>query len=457
LGGRNGGVFRVSLPDGPLVAWYGDDFTGAAATMEVLTFAGLPSVLFLDPPTPDQMAEFSDCRAFGLAGVARAQTPEWMEQNLPLVFDWLKSVGAKVAHYKICSTFDSSPIMGSIGKAIELGARRFTGLKPILVAAPVMRRYQAFGTLFASSPTGVMRLDRHSIMATHPVTPMNEADLRLVLATQTEREIGLICLEDLVSTDSADTALNREINAGADSLLLDTVSHEDLVQCGRLIWQNASPDMLAIGSQGVEYALVAHWRDKDLIATAPRDGPKQMIAVSGSISTITGTQIEYAEAHGFAGLQLSVAACLGDAAAVDGVFDIACQLIAQGRNVLIYSAKGPSDLSLFQDAANLAGLSVRAANERLGTTLGRLLFELIIKTGIKRAAISGGDTSGYATRQLGIYALTALAPTLPGASLCRAYSKNANLDGLELALKGGQMGSADYFDWIRHGGGPKPA
>jgi hypothetical protein len=26
-------------------------------------------------------------------------------------------------------------------------------------------------------------------------------------------------------------------------------------------------------------------------------------------------------------------------------------------------------------------------------------------------------------------------------------------DGLELALKGGQMGSADYFGWIRAGGG----
>jgi uncharacterized protein YgbK (DUF1537 family) len=27
------------------------------------------------------------------------------------------------------------------------------------------------------------------------------------------------------------------------------------------------------------------------------------------------------------------------------------------------------------------------------------------------------------------------------------------MDGLELALKGGQMGSEDYFGWIRDGGG----
>jgi uncharacterized protein YgbK (DUF1537 family) len=94
-------------------------------------------------------------------------------------------------------------------------------------------------------------------------------------------------------------------------------------------------------------------------------------------------------------------------------------------------------------------------NQRLGETLGRLLCELLAKTGIKRAAISGGDTSGHATRQLGIYALTALAPTTPGGSICKAYSTNPNMRGLELALKGGQMGSVDYFDWIRCGGGPK--
>lgn len=36
----------------PLVAWLGDDFTGSAAVMEVLHFAGIPSVLFTDAPSP---------------------------------------------------------------------------------------------------------------------------------------------------------------------------------------------------------------------------------------------------------------------------------------------------------------------------------------------------------------------------------------------------------------------
>jgi uncharacterized protein YgbK (DUF1537 family) len=42
---------RTRLPDGLLLAFYGDDFTGSSAVMEVMTFAGLPAVMFVEPPT----------------------------------------------------------------------------------------------------------------------------------------------------------------------------------------------------------------------------------------------------------------------------------------------------------------------------------------------------------------------------------------------------------------------
>lgn len=94
------------------------------------------------------------------------------------------------------------------------------------------------------------------------------------------------------------------------------------------------------------------------------------------------------------------------------------------------------------------------ANERVGEALGRLLRDLLAALGPTRAVVSGGDTSGHATCQLGIYALSALAPTIPGAAIFRAHASGA-MDGQELALKGGQMGSRDYFGWIRNGGGPR--
>ena len=87
-----------TLPDGPLLTFYGDDFTGSSAVMEVTAFAGLPTVLFLNPPTPEQLAQFADRRIIGIAGIARSQSPAWMDRNLPPVFDLLRSLGAPIAH-----------------------------------------------------------------------------------------------------------------------------------------------------------------------------------------------------------------------------------------------------------------------------------------------------------------------------------------------------------------------
>lgn len=108
---------RQTLPEGPLVAWYGDDYTGASAVMEVLTFAGLPAVLFFDCPTPEQLETFAGYRGIGIAGIARSRSPQWMDENLPRVFGALAGIGAPINHYKVCSTLDSSPAIGSIGRA----------------------------------------------------------------------------------------------------------------------------------------------------------------------------------------------------------------------------------------------------------------------------------------------------------------------------------------------------
>lgn len=450
---------QATLPSGPLVAWYGDDYTGAAACMEVLTFAGLPSVLFLDLPTADQARRFCDMRGVGLAGTARSQTPDWMNTELPGVFGWLKSMDAPISHYKICSTLDSSPQVGSIGRAADIAAQVFDGWMPVFPAAPAIRRYQAFGTLFAASPSGVARLDRHEVMSKHPVTPMSEADVRRVLAKQTKRPVGLISIEDLQDAETAAKALQRELADGRKLVAVDSVSAADLAQVGALLWDSRRSGMLAFGSQGVEYALIAYWRRTGLVGDAPAFScagrSKQMVAISGSASALTADQINHASAHGFATIALNAAECLRKPSVTASTALAAIEALSTGQDVLIYSAKGPHDPALadFRAASDRCGLSAEAANHELGAILGRVLADVLGKTRIKRAAISGGDTSGHAARQLGIYALTALAPTVPGAALCLAHAQDARQDGLQLALKGGQMGSLDYFDWIRRGGG----
>src|SRR3954451_12912248 len=105
-----------ALSDRPPLTFYGNDFTGSSGVMEVTAFAGLPTVLFLNPPTPERLSRFAGHRVIVIAGVARSQSPSWMDRHLPPVCELLRSMNAPVVHYKVCSTFDSAPHVGSIGR-----------------------------------------------------------------------------------------------------------------------------------------------------------------------------------------------------------------------------------------------------------------------------------------------------------------------------------------------------
>jgi len=449
----------MALPGGILVGWYGDDFTGSAATMEVLEFAGIPSVLFLDIPSPELLSRFPGARAIGIASTARSHGPDWMDAHLPPAFAFLKSIGAPVIHYKVCSTLDSAPHVGSIGRAIDIGATIVGGRwMPCLVAAPPLRRYQAFGHLFAGGAGGVFRLDRHPVMSRHPVTPMDESDVACHLSRQTTRTFGLVSVEDLER--NAEAALTRESGRGAEVICLDNMTGEHMAICGRLIWEAHAGQILAIGSQGVEYALVAHWRANGAIEAGDRTGGagavERIVAVSGPVSSVTACQIDWAEANGFVAIPLDVAAAAcGDPSAEDAAVVSAMSALSAGRDPLVHSARGPDDpaIARMRAAAADAGVDEARANQRIGAALGRILARVLRETGIRRAIISGGDTSGHAARQLGLHAFTALAPTIPGAALLAAHSDDPDFAGLQLALKGGQMGSPDYFGWIKRGGG----
>jgi 3-oxoisoapionate kinase len=386
-----------------------------------------------------------------------------MDAHLPPIYEALAKLGAPLAHYKICSTLDSSPSVGSIGRAVELAQPYWRERwYPLLVAAPDMGRYQAFGQLFATAGgTEVHRIDRHPVMSRHPVTPMDEADVRRHLARQTDLRIEVLQLPQLRG-GGPEASLRTMLASGIRIVAMDCVDRDDLAAVGRLIWEGRGHGLLAVGSQGVEYALLAYWRSIGALDVAPAatsaGAERQIVAVSGSVSPTTAAQIAWAADNGFALVPFEAAAVLDEVArqaAIENAIVAALAAIGAGRSVAIQSASGPDDpaVARFRAALAQASISPEAANRAIGEALGTILSRLLDASGLKRAVISGGDTSGHAALRLGIHALTALAPTVPGAALCRAHTDSGWQ--LELALKGGQMGSPDYFGWIREGGGPR--
>ncbi len=227
-----------------LMAFYGDDFTGSADAMEALTLNGVPTVLFLDKPNPALLkSRLKDVRAVGVAGTSRAMTPSQMDGELPGQFQLLKDLGVPLIHYKVCATFDSSATIGSIGYAADIA---FRVIKPpfgvIVQGVPVIGRYVVFGNHFTTVGDKTYRLDRHPMMSRHPITPMDEGDLRLHFAKQTAIKVELIDVLQLNKPfDSTHGQFDRYIDEGNEIILFDTLEEKHLLTIGQLIHQKMRP------------------------------------------------------------------------------------------------------------------------------------------------------------------------------------------------------------------------
>ena len=444
------------ISSGRLVSFYGDDFSGSTDVMEVLAANGLETVLFLDLPEDRQLERFSNCQAIGIAGSSRSQSPAWMTANLPRIFQALRQLQTPLCHYKTCSTFDSSPRVGSIGRALEIGQEIFgSPYVPLVVGAPALRRYCVFGNLFATVNGETHRLDRHPTMSRHPVTPMAESDLRLHLAAQTSKRVGLLDILALRSEEPSEI-LQRLVSQGSEVILFDILDEASVLQAGRLLWSSVSQgSSFLVGSSGVEYALASWWRSSGLLPPPvefPSAGKSDRIIVaSGSGSPVTESQIRWAMAQGFASVAIDVTRLLENGSAAHEwtrVLRLALAELEAGHSVVLHTALGPNDARLL--LANPT--SSHELQERIGLFLGQLLREALLRSTVRRTVICGGDTSARAGSQLGIFAVTTLKPLAPGSPLCLAWSDNPRFDGLEIVFKGGQVGGEDFFGLVLQGG-----
>lgn len=452
------------------LAFYGDDFTGSTDAAECLAFAGLRTLLFLKPPTVEDLARFPGLEAIGVAGDSRAMSPSEMDEKLPPVLASLQKLGAPFVHYKTCSTFDSSPVTGSIGRIMDIAREHFHGRSvPIVVGAPALGRYCLFGNLFARAGIDgeIYRLDRHPTMSVHPVTAMDEADLRRHLSRQTSLTLGLFDYLQCAGNDEAvDERLNRLLKSDVDAVLFDVVDREQLTTVGRLLNTLARDDsaLFMVGSSGVEYALTQWWRrqgelPETVISPIRPKSVEQILVVSGSASPVTASQIDASISRGYASVAVDPVKLMNGEGieAIGHVARQATDSLRSGRNVLIHTSHGPHDPRIDALKAALRGRGMSAAEvqsyggRELGKRLGHVLKEVLSEVDLPRVVVAGGDTSSHATQILGLDALEIIAPIAPGGPLCRVVAPGRRVDGLEMCLKGGQVGHRDFFEAVRIG------
>ena len=436
------------------VAFYGDDFTGSVDVLLQFARRGHRARLFVGRPTREALAEAArNNDAVGVAGIARSLTTTEIADEVGPTLDLLLTLAPHVLQYKACSTADSSPEIGSIGRVLEIARDKVPGPAPILFAQPDFGRYTAFGHHFAAERGTVYRLDRQPTMSQHPSTPMRESDLAEHLRGQTDLAIDSIPFtayagpaEERRRAASAEKVADedpqsRPLSAAAASLaqhlrstdaagvVLDALDDDHLRVIGEAV-TSLERTVFAIGSGGLSHAIaLAHPRTADPIPARGREtGP--VLAVSGSRSAQTRRQADAARAAGWLVRPLSLQP--------DASFDDVLEALGSGRSVVLTS--DDADASLIpaeQLLQTISAACVRAVDAalRAGAT--------------RRVIVCGGDTSSRVATQLGVASLSIAANPWDNVVLLTAHAADPAIDGAELLLKGGQVGDDDLFEAVR--------
>jgi uncharacterized protein YgbK (DUF1537 family) len=258
----------------------------------------------------------------------------------------------------------------------------------------------------------------------------------------------------MLAAADADDRIDALCKSADGIILFDVDSAESQVNAGRQLWRrNPGNGWFVCGSSGVEYALLTAWSQAGLTQgrrTFPLPGKVDRIAiVSGSVSPTTERQIRHSTENGFTGINLDPMELLGEDgnAALERAIAAGIECLQKGRSVILHTALGPS-----ADRGSIID-RIAGSRHRLGRMLGKILRRLTEEQHLKRVVIAGGDTSSHALRELNVEALTTLLPLpqTPGSPLCTAHGTHAATNGLQIALKGGQVGSDGYFSQIRDG------
>jgi uncharacterized protein YgbK (DUF1537 family) len=345
----------------------------------------------------------------------------------------MRERGAAHVLFKICSTFDSTDA-GNIGPVMD-ALRASSGDSIVLVtpAFPETGRTVYQGNLFVGS----VPLNE-SPLKDHPLNPMHDSNLVRVLARQSKTKVGLVDLAVIASgPDAVRVRLADLAGKGIGAAIVDAVFARDLETIGQV----ALDHRVSVGASGIGLglarALVASGRVKSDVAKAATGaavgGPAACLA--GSCSQATLQQIASAEKV-MPVLHLDSEQVIAGKAEAQRALGWANSRLAQGP-VLIASSATPDQV---------ADLQARHGRDAAGHAIEQAIADIaegLVRSGVHRLVVAGGETSGAVVDRLGIPGFLVGAEIAAGVPVLRAVG--AREGDMLLALKSGNFGGPEFF------------
>ncbi len=423
--------------------YYADDFTGATDNLAILNKTGAKTILFADVPTKNDVKKLKDVTAIGISTNCRSLSLKKMAEKVKKDFEKINTnFSFSFFHYKVCSTFDSSKNIGSIGKVIDIASEVFkNGFTLVLGGHPTLGRYCAFGNLFATMGIGVNskvhRLDRHPSMKNHPTTPANESDLALHLQTQTNKKIEQINFLQLnKGVFETITFLQNLIKQKNEIVLFDAISINHIYTIGQIlvkynlsIFEQANTFIVGGSSvaEAIGYGLNKQkfWYKNEIDLQFKKS--KSKLILSGSCSPIAKEQINVALQNGFQEIIVSQNCTKLQIAKI---CTKAIEILKETNQLIIHTG---------------IVTEKKINSEKLGVVYSSIVIAILEKIKLHRLIIAGGDTSSYTANKLGIKGLEFVTPYVAGAPICKVVASAKKINALEVNFKGGQVGDKNYY------------
>jgi 3-oxoisoapionate kinase len=422
----------------PAFGFVADDLTGASDVLAQAHRYRLKAALVIgEAPLP------ADVDVVGIAGPARSLGGAAFDDVVRRDLARIAQVDLDVLLYKVCSTFDSSPAIGSIGRGIELLHERFGdhGPIPVAPAQPAFGRFTAFSDHYATFAGQIHRLDRHPVMSQHPSTAMHEADLRRVLTEQlfNGATIDSIHLPAYDTGTFTDLWTERRRDPDLAAFVVDAVGEQHMDEIARALRHpgNAARPALVVGSGGIMAALARTASGEPSRTPAPQRTSGPVLAVSASASTVTAGQLEDAIDHGWVDVPVPTDLLRGhDDTLVTALDQRVSAALSAGRDVVVHATRGTSDPRY--------AASAPVDSAYLGSLIGALAGRMATAGLTRDVAVFGGDTSSHALIAMGVRELRVTDQFVTAGPICRT-DERATVAGCRLLLKGGQVGPPDIL------------
>ena len=408
-----------------------DDYTGASDLANTLTRCGLRTVQTIGVPADD--LALPDVDAVVVSLKSRSIEASLAVKRSRDAEKWLRARGVRHVLFKICSTFDSTDA-GNIGPVMD-ALRADSGDAMVLVtpAFPETGRTVYQGNLFV----GAVPLNE-SPLKDHPLNPMHDFNLVRVLARQSRTPIGLVDLAAIARGPDAVRARLAELaGKGIGAVIADAVFERDLETIGKVALDHG----VSVGASGLGLglarALVASGRVKshatNAIADNPVGGPAACLA--GSCSQATLQQIARAE-QAMPVLHLDPDRVIAGGDEARRALAWALERLEQGP-ILIASSSAPQEV---------AALQARHGRDAAGHAIEQAMADIaegLVRSGVRRLVVAGGETSGAVVDRLQIPGFLVGAEIAAGVPVLR--SVGANSGDMLLALKSGNFGAPEFF------------